>query len=397
MTKIKAGTGFYSLAMAVFLVFTAPVFAADGPAQPPLSDALRIDGMEEILKTVPPDLRTGGINHVLGQDALEEDVSTLNLDFDFTFEFGDQESSAQTRTCGSGCRLLTAGKAARVIKENGALAVESPVVIFRFAKQGRLTLADGTGVDWLVRMVDGETLRGVMRLPLNENGEPTFPGELELDGKMIITMKVDGEEPVNLLSELDSSLTGDIYEWPPRHTQFALKKHVPYFDARLMAPAEGHGQIGRTMALVDQMTAPTITILENNTRIGEEPSPFLSMTPEITRTWVVSHAALDRGKRAIKHEKVAGLGLQWTDTSAFITGPLTCPCTRYHVYRNDDPGNLNGWFLVGTVPATETTYIDESWDGLHDAEYMVLNGSEFKFGYIYEGSPGYATLVHKVN
>ena len=399
MFKSRDNVGYFSvctwIAGCCFLLTSLTALAQNGLTMPPLPDALVIEGLDQILENATPDLRTSGINHVVGQDVLGESVSTLSLDFEFVFQFGDSENAVISK-CGSGCRLPTAIKGSKIVKADGQMFAEQPVVIYRFATDGSLTLQDGTTIDWLVRMVEGETLRGTFRLPLNERGEAVYPGEMELDGKMIITMQVAGEAPVNLLSEIDSSLIGEVYEWPPRGTQFSLRHQVPYYDAGVMAPSEPDEMGVRTMRLLDSMTAPTITILENNTRIGDQAWPFLSVSPDITRTRPVGHTALGRLKNDAEREKVAGLYLEWTDTAARINGDSAVPVERYHIYRNADPGNLEGWRFAGSVSADQTYFVDRDWDPTRDAEYMVLNGSEFKFGYLFEGSPGTPTKVRKL-
>ena len=362
------------------------VQAADGPVQPDLPEALRFAGLDQMRDNAETDLRTSGVNHVLGQGTLPQDVSTLNLDFGFSFEFNGASFNHHTPSCGSGCRLQRSADTLRVVKGQENLIVEQSVVIYRFAKAGDFTLSDGTNVDWLVRMVEGDTLRGFLRQPLDEDGVPTFPGELELDGRMIITLQVKGEDPVNLMSVQPSRLTGAVTQWPPAGTQFSLQEDVPYYDVADLQPApNGSGGVG--MVLANANVQPVIVVTANDTSIGFQKSAFLSTLPEIDQTWVAHNS---KGL-------VAGLGLSWQDTSSQISGPKTCPAQQYQIYRNDDPGNLDGWRLIAQVPATVTTYVDASWDGTSDAEYMVLNGSIFKFGYTYEGSPGYATLVESVH
>ena len=70
------------------------------------------------------------------------------------------------------------------------------------------------------------------------------------------------------------------------------------------------------------------------------------------------------------------------------------PCVN--LYRNATPGDLSGWTLVASLPATQTSYVDAFYDGRSTVEYSVIHATAFNFGYRYEGMVGTPVTVAAV-
>jgi hypothetical protein len=261
------------------------------------------------------------------------------------------------------------------------LMSESDVVVFRFGKSGSEILIDGLQVHWLIRMVEGDTLRGKRILPVGGDGAVTYPGQLILSGSMILTICPDGaKEPMNLLASEPSELIGTITEWPPRGTTLRLRKDVPYFFA------ENFDMSGK---LKPDPGPPVLIVKDNQAELQYNDSVFLTTVPRIIQAnYVVAN------RENWKNGVFAGVQLEWEGTED--TPGLEAPVHSYNVYRNDSPGDINAWRWVAAVPAGQHRYTDNVVDGSADVEYLVTHGTRFNFGYVYEGHFGVPTVVKAI-
>lgn len=264
-------------------------------------------------------------------------------------------------TCGSGCRA----KAAAAASAAGEFA--NVVDVVRFAKSGRATLADGTGMSWLVRM-DERALSGLLLAPLAPDGQPEYPGVLDLSGRMRITVQLDGmPAPVTLVSREEPRLAGAIAGWPPYGMTLDLVAGpVAYYDERD----------------VDDLTAEPLLVVTSNVVTLGGPSIFQTTAPTITEARVLGSGG-----------DVTGVGLRWHDPAV---GAAECTIDFFDLYRNATPGRLDGWSLVASLPVTETSYVDFSYDGRSAVEYSVIHATAFNFGYRYEGPVGMPVVVAAV-
>jgi hypothetical protein len=258
---------------------------------------------------------------------------------------------------------------------------ESDVVVFRFAKSGSAKLIDDLQVHWLIRMVEGDTLRGKRILPLSENEKATYPGQLILSGSMILTICPDGaKEPMNLLASEQTELIGTIMEWPPRGTTLRLQKDVPYFFA------DHFDESGKLKA---NPGPPVLIVKDNQAELQYKDSVFLTTVPRIIQAnYVVAN------RENWKNGAISGIQLEWESTEG--TPGLEAPIHSYSVYRNDSPEDINAWRWVATLPAGQHRYTDNAVDGSADVEYLVIHGTRFNFGYVYEGLFGVPTVVKAI-
>ena len=216
---------------------------------------------------------------------------------------------------------------------------------------------------WLVVMEDGDTLSGPLTLsPQPGEGEPRgFPGELKLGGRMVITVQIGDQEPIRLRSREEPILSGLVAGWPPYGMQLELENGpIKYF-------VEG--------SIEDESAEPLVKVVGNRVLLGTEPHPILSRAPEIT--------AAERGQD--------GVSLTWTDTAA--ERPTTPPITAYHVYRNREPGDIDSWELAARVPATETSWKDDTLAPDQKAEYLLVHAARCPFNYDLEGLLGQPVAV----
>jgi hypothetical protein len=258
---------------------------------------------------------------------------------------------------------------------------ESDVVVFRFAKAGSARLIDDIQVHWLVRMVEGDTLRGKRILPIGKDGKPTYPGTLHLNGSMILTICPDGaKEPINLLTPEGSELIGTITEWPPRGTKLRLQKDVPYYLA------DKFDESGNLKA---DPGPPILVVKDNQAELQHENSIFLTTVPKIVQASYVG-----ANGESWKDGDVAGVRLEWESTEG--TPGLEAPVHSYSIYRNESPEDVDAWEWVTSVRAGTHTYTDDAVDGSADVEYLVIHGTRFNFSYVYEGLFGVPTVVKAV-
>ncbi len=304
----------------------------------------------------PHEQRTAGVNYepygVVR--AGSTDVSSAPMRFSVSALVGSMtvDLIAPMATCGSGCR--------KTLGMPTAESLDSEVVIVRFAKFGEAALSDGTPLRWLVVMEDGDTLKGPLRVPLEDGLGEQYPGRLELGGRMVMTVQVGDNDPVRLRSRNEPVLAGDVAGWPPYGMALSLTNGpIDYFIEE---------------QLDDPDASPFLSVTSNEVLLGTEPHAILGRAPEIVTA--------SRGEQ--------GVALSWTDTAGEIA--TTPPITGYHVYRNATPGHVGGWTLAGAVDAATTSWVDAD---APDAavEYLLVHVARCPFGYDLEGLLGAPVLI----
>lgn len=317
---------------------------------------------------------TRGVNHEFVDPARHPDyiaATRLSLSFDALVGpartplklISDPISERAGSQCTGPCNLHTMERLAngteKIVHEfiNCSFSEDRSALcdinILRFAQFGHV---DGpVPVQWLVTMPDSEdNLRGTLRTTLNADGTLKYPADVELAGHMIVTVRVGDADPIRLLSRKKPVFKGRTPGWPPHRAELALEN----------APIEYY----LDREIEDPEAKPFMIVTTNEVRLGDKPSEFFSVGPEIE-----SAHRLQEG----------GVQIAWKDTVSLVK---TVQIARYHVYRNRQPGNLESWEKIATLPASQTTYIDKDVDGTSAAEYAVSYTADYPFGYEYEGS-----------
>jgi hypothetical protein len=289
------------------------------------------------------EMKTRGINYEPNPDD-EHRISSAHLGMNITAEVNGQEVTMKPDSwvCGSGCRAALTPQA-----ETDPGSVIRPVSIIRFAKFGTSKLPTGHEFDWLVTLEEGKEFSGSLTTPGEDIDEA---GYLVLSMGMQLTMRINGQvEPVVLRSRKTPTLEGPVEGWPPYNAPLHLSNGpISYFQESEIA---------------DSAAVPFVTVTSNEAVIGSEPYALLSRTPSITQVHTV-----DKGAH-----------LHWTDTAAEIHDRP--PITSYHVYRNDTPGDPEGWSMIASVPRDQTDYLDSDFSEEAGAEYLVFHAAELIFGY----------------
>jgi hypothetical protein len=225
--------------------------------------------------------------------------------------------------------------------------------ILRFAQFGHV---DGpVPVQWLVTMPDSEeSLRGKMRTTLNADGTLKYPADVELAGHMIVTVRVGDGDPIRLLSRKKPVFRGQSPGWPPHGAALELENPpIEYF-------------VDKTID--DPEAKPFMVVTANAVRLGDSPSEFFSVVPEI---------------ETARRLQEGGVQITWKDVVATAKSVQIAHC---YVYRNRQPGHLESWEKIATLSASQTAYVDHDVDGTSAAEYAISYTVNYPFGYEYEGT-----------
>ncbi|MEM7052748.1 MAG: hypothetical protein AAF604_23995 [Acidobacteriota bacterium] len=232
----------------------------------------------------------------------------------------------------------------------GTTSVVCNVQIMRFAQYGRVE--GPMSFNWLVVMVEDDALlAGELRTTLGQKGLD-YPAEIELGGRMVVTVQPDGLPPVRLLSRREPIFTGMVAGWPPHGLNLELSNPpIEYY-------LEGE---------IDDATAsPFMVVTANTVQLGHETSSFMGSRPTITRA--------ERAKGAVV--------VEWTSTEGTVQGPQP---SHYKLYRNAAGGELTAWVHVADVPIAETSFVDAGAPAKGPLQYVVSHAAEYPFGYEYEG------------
>jgi hypothetical protein len=197
--------------------------------------------------------------------------------------------------------------------------------------------------------------------------------EVTLTGRLGLQVLIkSATQPLRMLTRKDAVLKGFSPTWPPYGATLVMQN----------GPADFYMEKN----INDTSLAPFVVVSEAQAAIGRGPSGYFEKTPRITRASV-----LGAGGAPWKQGDVGGVRLEWS-----ATGPTagTTAISGYNIYRGPAAGGA--WRRIASVPATQTSYEDTSFDGREPARYFVAHRTELPISFEYEGSPAAPTLVKAV-
>lgn len=254
--------------------------------------------------------------------------------------------------------------------DHGKRTAVCNVKVVRFAQFGRVE--GSLPFDWQVEMEQNASLlSGTLRAGFSEGGNLIYPGAVRLGGKMILTIRPEGEQPLRLRSRKEPVFEGTTSGWPPYGLEMRLvNAPIPYYlESEIADPA----------------AKPIASVAYNKVTIGRGPSPFFAAKPQI-----VSAQIVDPAGTPWRQGEIGGVSLRWTPTAGTLDG---LKINRYHIYRNRTPYQLRNWKQIASIPARRPAYVDTGYRGEPEVAYLVTHSTLFPLGYEYEGLPGTPVVV----
>ncbi|MGD2113606.1 MAG: hypothetical protein PVG07_01035 [Acidobacteriota bacterium] len=246
----------------------------------------------------------------------------------------------------------------------GLRTAECPISLIRLAQWG---VTEGEApMEWLLEAErEEEGSAGRVRVELDENGAPRFPADVVLSPHLVFTLRRAGDDrPIRLRSRTRLVLEGRLDAWPQ-----GLMVLRSTGDA---VPLKAEGAAGVGAEGLGEVEVKDVTMA-----FADKPSEFFRQRPRI-----LSATPLDPEGEPWTTGRVTGVALKWADTAAQTRSSRI---THYRIYRNRDPDGDGAWRLAGVVEASETRFVDRTFDGDGPVEYVVSHEMDFPFGYRYEG------------
>jgi hypothetical protein len=257
----------------------------------------------------------------------------------------------QASACSGPCNALAQGARHRYLNcKTGEGKADCRLSILRFAQYGRVT--GPIAFNWAVVMAEGESLSGTMHAALDSKGMLVYPAPAELEGRMIVTVQIDGQAPIELRSRKEPKFQSQILGWPPYRSEFVLSNPpIPYF---------------RASEIDDPAAKPFMVVTSNDVVIGTQKAAFFEKRPKILSVTPTKD----------------GLGITWKETTGTVPGVTIA---RYHIYRNLTPGTLSGWQMIATVPTGTSSYVDRKVPSGVPVDYVISHATDYPLGIEYEG------------